>query len=209
MGTEEPQESKGFAYPKNSQGPSNERVWTCIAGVRVLKITIFEGSGFLGICWILPPSWLSGEIWLGIFESSKISLRFHWGKYRTTRKSLQIKITGLGKRWFPKSRIDLNDFQLPSQKYPTTKRKLWTVAFLFRKKNWQTFRCLFVRRLKVRKITPFCGRFFGRFWSQALHPSTVLALPKAVGFIAMGYETRLETGRWLIRKWSLPFPKSG
>ena len=29
-------------------GPSNGRVWTCIAGVRVLKIVIFEGSGFLG-----------------------------------------------------------------------------------------------------------------------------------------------------------------
>ena len=29
-------------------GPSNGRVWTCIAGVRVLKIAILEGSGFLG-----------------------------------------------------------------------------------------------------------------------------------------------------------------
>ena len=30
-------------------GPSNGRVWTCIAGVWVLKIATFEGSGFLGI----------------------------------------------------------------------------------------------------------------------------------------------------------------
>ena len=29
-------------------GPSNGRFWTCIAGVRVLKIAIFEGSGVLG-----------------------------------------------------------------------------------------------------------------------------------------------------------------
>ena len=29
-------------------GPSNGRVWTCIARVRVLKIATFEGSGFLG-----------------------------------------------------------------------------------------------------------------------------------------------------------------
>ena len=29
-------------------GSSNGRVWTCIAGVRVLKLAIFEGSGFLG-----------------------------------------------------------------------------------------------------------------------------------------------------------------
>ena len=29
-------------------GPSNGRVWTCIAGVWVLKIATFEGSGFLG-----------------------------------------------------------------------------------------------------------------------------------------------------------------
>ena len=29
-------------------GPSYRGVWTCIAGVRVLKIAIFEGSGFLG-----------------------------------------------------------------------------------------------------------------------------------------------------------------
>ena len=30
------------------RGPSNGRVWTCIAGVRVLQIAIFEGTGFLG-----------------------------------------------------------------------------------------------------------------------------------------------------------------
>ena len=29
-------------------GPSNGRVWTCIAGARVLKIAIFEESAFLG-----------------------------------------------------------------------------------------------------------------------------------------------------------------
>ena len=37
-----------ITHPKNPQGPSNGRVWTWIAGVRVLKIAIFEGSGFLG-----------------------------------------------------------------------------------------------------------------------------------------------------------------
>ena len=38
-------QEKETHHPKNPQGPSNGRVWTYIAGVRVLKIAIFE-SGF-------------------------------------------------------------------------------------------------------------------------------------------------------------------
>ena len=40
-----------FDSPGNlggKRGPSNARVWTCIAGVQVFKIAIFEGWGFLG-----------------------------------------------------------------------------------------------------------------------------------------------------------------
>ena len=36
-------------------GPSNGGVWTCIAGVRVLKIATFEGSGF---SWQIDASWV-------------------------------------------------------------------------------------------------------------------------------------------------------
>ena len=39
---------KLFASALRILGPSDGRVWTCIAGVRVLKIAIFEMSGLLG-----------------------------------------------------------------------------------------------------------------------------------------------------------------
>ncbi len=48
--------------PKNPQGPSNGRVWTCIGGVRVLKIAIFEGSGLLGKIKIFPTWWFNDNL---------------------------------------------------------------------------------------------------------------------------------------------------
>ena len=41
-------------FPKDPQGPSNGGVGTCIAGVRVLKIGTFEGSGYLGLFYSNP-----------------------------------------------------------------------------------------------------------------------------------------------------------
>ena len=39
---------QSLLYTLRILGPSNGRVWTCIAEVRVLKIAVFEASGFLG-----------------------------------------------------------------------------------------------------------------------------------------------------------------
>ena len=44
-------------------GPCNGRVWTCIAGFRVLKIAAFEGTGYLGlvsetVCYLFYPQQL-------------------------------------------------------------------------------------------------------------------------------------------------------
>ena len=65
-----------FDSPGNlggKRGPSNGRVWTCIAGVQVFKIAVFEGSGFLGylnlFVWCL-------ETVKHIFSQM---LFFHWG----------------------------------------------------------------------------------------------------------------------------------
>ena len=58
-------------------GPSNGRVWTCIAGVWVLKIATFEGSGFLGIyvfCFLFGENLECKKIWLHEKSKTRVPL---------------------------------------------------------------------------------------------------------------------------------------